>query len=96
MDFFRKNKRAKQSEIQIEETAEENVIPDFHVKEFKILSTELSEIQRAIVEMRVFDELTYEEISGKLELSPANVRQILSRAYKKLRLALNANGGEIE
>lgn len=45
----------------------------------------LSEQQRQIVELRVSDDLSYREIANRLKQSETNVRQIFSRAIKKLR-----------
>lgn len=42
--------------------------------------------QRQAVEMRVFDERSYEEIAVKLSRSQESVRQMVSRGLKKLRL----------
>lgn len=52
----------------------------------------LPEPQRAAIEMRYFDDLSFEEIAGRLETSPANVRQIVSRGLKNLK-SLFAKGG---
>ncbi|MBI2604894.1 MAG: sigma-70 family RNA polymerase sigma factor [Deltaproteobacteria bacterium] len=42
--------------------------------------------QRQAIEMRVLDERSYEEIAAKLSRSQENVRQMVSRGLKKLRL----------
>jgi len=42
--------------------------------------------QQKVVGWRVLDELSYQEIASKLNRSETSVRQILSRALKKLRL----------
>lgn len=54
----------------------------------KGLSTEA----QAVVQLRVIDELEFDEISKLLGKSEASVRQILSRSIKKLRLSFG--GGE--
>ncbi|MBI3555979.1 MAG: RNA polymerase sigma factor [Deltaproteobacteria bacterium] len=43
--------------------------------------------QRKAVELRYGQELSFDEIAGRLDTSPLNVRQLVSRAIKKLRLA---------
>lgn len=53
---------------------------------------DLSERERSVVQMRVLDELSYQQIAEKLGQSQSNVRQLLSRALKKLRLSLEAKG----
>lgn len=45
----------------------------------------LPETQRKAVELRYGQDLSFEEISKQLETSPANVRQLISRAVKRLR-----------
>jgi RNA polymerase sigma-70 factor (ECF subfamily) len=42
--------------------------------------------QRKAVELRYGQDLSFEEISKRLETSPANVRQLISRALKRLRV----------
>lgn len=41
--------------------------------------------QRQIIEMRYREDLSFEEIARRIQTSPANVRQIVSRALKILR-----------
>lgn len=41
--------------------------------------------QRVAIELRFGDELSFEAIAKKLETSPANVRQLVSRGIQKLR-----------
>lgn len=52
----------------------------------------LPEPQRSAVELRYFDDLSFEEIAGRLETTPGNVRQLVSRGIKSLR-SLFAKGG---
>lgn len=47
----------------------------------------LPEVQRKAVELRYQQDLSFEEISRRLETSPANVRQLISRALKRLRVS---------
>lgn len=47
----------------------------------------LPEAQRSAVELRYAGELSFDEIARRLETSPANVRQLISRAVRKLRAA---------
>ena len=42
--------------------------------------------QRQAIEMRVIDELSYDEIAAKLNRSQESVRQMVSRGLKKFRL----------
>ncbi|MCK6597667.1 MAG: sigma-70 family RNA polymerase sigma factor [Bdellovibrionaceae bacterium] len=55
---------------------------EFSSEDFlKVLPTS----QEKVVQMRVVDEATFNEIAIKLNTTPENVRQIFSRAVKKLR-----------
>ncbi|MEW6058414.1 MAG: sigma-70 family RNA polymerase sigma factor [Bdellovibrionota bacterium] len=47
--------------------------------------TSLPEAQRKALELRYGQDLSFEEISKRLETSQANVRQLVSRAIKRLR-----------
>ncbi len=49
----------------------------------------LSEEDRKSIEWRYFDEASFEEIAQRLNLSPTNVRQRISRALKKLRKSIS-------
>lgn len=50
----------------------------------------LSAEQKQVIEWRYLDDLTFEDIGKRLQKSEVGVRQILSRAVKKLRAALLA------
>jgi RNA polymerase sigma-70 factor (ECF subfamily) len=43
--------------------------------------------QRQVIEMRIIEEMSYEEIAKALNRSQEGVRQMISRALKKLRLS---------
>lgn len=51
----------------------------------KALLSHLPEAQRSVFEMRQLRDMEYEEIAESLSTTPANVRQLLSRARKTLR-----------
>ena len=51
----------------------------------------LSPIQKQIVTLKIMDDLTYEEIGSMLKITESNARQILSRAYKKIRKFLRSS-----
>ena len=44
-------------------------------------------VQRQAVELRYTQDLSFDEIAALLDTSPMNVRQLVSRAIKKLRVA---------
>jgi RNA polymerase sigma factor (sigma-70 family) len=50
-----------------------------------ILFEHLSAQQRQVVELKVFDELSYKEIAQRLVESESNIRQLFSRAIRKLK-----------
>jgi len=53
--------------------------------EVKVPWSTLSEEDQKSIEWRYFDEASFEEIAQRLNLTPMNVRQRISRALKKLR-----------
>jgi RNA polymerase sigma-70 factor (ECF subfamily) len=62
-----------------------------------IARTELSSLpepQRLAVEMRYFDELSFEEIATRLQTTPGNVRQLVSRGVKGLRSLFEKGGAK--
>lgn len=88
LDFLRSKSRQSSHE-QIENldfssqnTAERTLI---NQEDLRLSEVEISNEQKEIVRLRVFDELSYQEISVKLGKSSENVRQIFSRAIKRLR-----------
>ena len=50
-----------------------------------LLLSNLTPLQRKVFEMHTFDELEYEEIASKLEMSIESVRMNMSRARQVLR-----------
>ena len=54
--------------------------------------TILPELQKQVVNLRIYDEATFEEIASRLYTSPDNARQIFSRAVKNLRSYFEKKG----
>lgn len=52
----------------------------------KLTLEALTERERNAIELRYFDELHFDEIAKKLETSPVNVRQIISRGIRNLKV----------
>lgn len=50
--------------------------------------------QRRAVELRYGEESSFEEIAARLETTPSNARQLVSRAIRKLRSMTGKNGDE--
>ena len=48
--------------------------------------------QQKAIQLRYMQELSFEEIAKRLETSPPNVRQLISRAMKQLRVTLSKGG----
>ncbi|MBI2026882.1 MAG: sigma-70 family RNA polymerase sigma factor [Deltaproteobacteria bacterium] len=49
---------------------------------------DLSPVQKEVISFKIINDLSYEEIAKRLQISQSNARQILSRAYKKMRTVL--------
>ncbi len=56
---------------------------------------ELNERERSVLALRFGGDLSTAEIAGFLDLSVANVQQILSRTLRKLRRELEGADGEV-
>lgn len=55
------------------------------VGDTQLLSEHLPQNQKLAVQMRYVDENTFEEIAERLQTTPTNVRQIISRGIKRLK-----------
>lgn len=78
----------------------------FDLRDPNFFSTELSSIeasetmdlsslptsQRLAIEMRYLEEKSFEEIASRLETSTANVRQLVSRGVRQLKILFGKNG----
>ncbi|MBK9294166.1 MAG: sigma-70 family RNA polymerase sigma factor [Oligoflexia bacterium] len=54
----------------------------------------LSSDQRAAIELKFIDELSYHEIANKLGRTEESVRQLISRAIRKIRKQIKVLGGK--
>ena len=68
------------------ETMSETIMNSHEIPDLKILPQN----QQKAIELRFSDELTFEEISKRLNVSPANARQLVSRALKRLKSLKNS------
>lgn len=86
--------RDRRNQMQSVELKEEMLaVPQTEVPAFaKTELSHLPEPQRSAVEMRYFDDLSFEAIAARLHTTPGNVRQLVSRGIKNLR-SLFAKGG---
>ncbi|MCL4368472.1 MAG: sigma-70 family RNA polymerase sigma factor, partial [Actinobacteria bacterium] len=55
----------------------------------------LPDHERRALELRVLDELPYDEVAHKLTITPAAARLRVSRALKRLSQALGTDGKEL-
>jgi RNA polymerase sigma factor (sigma-70 family) len=49
-------------------------------------------MQQKAIELRYAQDLSFQEIAKKLETSPSNVRQLVSRAVKQLKAVVSRGG----
>lgn len=101
LDFWKttdlKTKRYFATSIdQVPESSLPTVQPAFEVASSLSLSslTALSPEQKSAVELKFIDDLSYREIAKKLNRSEENVRQLVSRALKKIQSLTTTRGGE--
>lgn len=81
IDFFRKQKFFHESFDESTHAPSEDLVAENN--EFDI--SQLSQEQQSALKMRYYDDATFEEIAAKLNTSPSNARQIVSRSIKYLR-----------
>ncbi|MGK5085416.1 RNA polymerase sigma factor [Bdellovibrionota bacterium FG-1] len=83
IDAVRKKQRTQEDADPVAiENAQERVQEEGHIlPDLAVLSV----TQRQAIELRYSEDLSFEKIAEKLSTSPVNVRQLISRAVKKLR-----------
>ena len=87
-DELRKTKHEK-LHVDIEKTQlSEEPKPETVSLDFRPALLNLSENQKVAIEMRYFQDKTFEEIAASLKTSPLNVRQLVSRGIKSLKAIL--------
>lgn len=92
IDGVRKKNRSLED---LNEVAVENAQANFPQDQAQTLPTlsELPLMQKKAIEMRYGEEeLSFEQIAHRLETSPQNARQLISRAIKKLKLLAAGQG----
>lgn len=89
IDRIRKNRPAEQLDDTIPERAEADsrLIENEEIKQLAKAIEELPPGQRAVLKLKVFEELSDKEIAARTGMSHLNVRVSLSLARKKLRKA---------
>lgn len=89
IDMARRNNR--QTDVPVEEatgtveetTNEERSLAYQQVR--RIIDNELSDKQRTIIDLRELEEMEFDDIANRLNITAANVRVELSRARKRVR-----------
>jgi RNA polymerase sigma-70 factor (ECF subfamily) len=90
IDYYRKKSFLTESIEEIPEPADEDVFDE--QKQYAVLYTALEELpdqRRKILELAVFDSLSYNEIAEKLEISRNTVKTQIARAYRFLKEKLD-------
>ncbi len=93
MDFFKKNetKVAAKSSNAIE------LLPEVKSSDLSLdlrpALHSLTETQRKAIELKYLSDWSFEKIAIELETTPSNIRQMISRGIRKLRISLNRKGG---
>lgn len=93
IDGLRERKRIQEDldPVAIERAAAEMPAPETAFSSLPDLNS-LPAHQREAIELRYRDDLSFEEIAKRLETSPSNVRQLISRAVRKIKKLVNTKG----
>jgi RNA polymerase sigma-70 factor (ECF subfamily) len=81
VDYVRKQKRVLEDDLDEKQL----VVPDT-VPNFQIDLSDLPPQQQQVIDLRFREDLDFDEIAKRLETSPTNARQLLSRGIKRLRI----------
>ncbi len=90
IDYYRKNRFLTEPLTGIKDPAAEEVFDE--QKQYAILYATIEKLPqqcRKILELAVFDSLSYDQIAEKLEISRNTVKTQIARAYRFLREKLN-------
>lgn len=96
MDVIRKASRKKEEELRdtIEAPPDEENIAKEKLRATKEAMQQLPEVQKQILQMRVWKKMDFEDIADELGITVINVRVQLSRARKKLNDLVKASSYE--
>lgn len=90
-DYFRKQKRSRETTSEeYDNLLEMASTQDEQTKESPEILEQLPSSQQQAVELRYYADMPFEEIALKLNTSPSNARQLVSRGLKKLRALLKS------
>lgn len=86
-DHYRTQKKGIFEELDTEVLEPSNAIKGLEARNHykALIRTELNETAQEVVALRLFDEQSFAQISARLNLSQDNVRQIISRSFKRLK-----------
>ena len=86
IDRFRSRHAADEEYLPAEEGIEDEWVENTDRLKLTLgLMKQLPDDQRKVLHLKVFEELSNEQIGNLLKLKPDNVRQLLSRARRKLK-----------
>lgn len=97
VDFYRSKKNVSHEQWDEDHLSSRDDITQMESTEYcqEVLSRELTPAMQEAVALRVFNEDSYKEIALKLNIPEQNVRQMVSRSLKKLRMAFSGGKGEV-
>jgi RNA polymerase sigma-70 factor (ECF subfamily) len=81
-------------DCEAEETADEAYVPD--VDEIRACIGRLPDLYRAVISLRLLDEMDFGDIAGRLQLNPSTVRVQYVRGIAKLKSYLQQKRNENE
>ncbi len=90
VDSIRKRERISEdlNEVAIENAVANEVVAPEPLPDLSTLPAS----QRQAIALRYGDDLSFEEIANRLETSPANVRQLISRGIRRLKNLMDGSG----
>ncbi len=91
IDCLRKNKNPETTDyFNFDQLAAAN--PSILIGETQLLTEQLPDNQKTAVQMRYVDDSTFEEIADRLQTTPTNARQLISRGIKRLKQLIDDGG----
>ena len=93
LDEFKKDKNFKYNDqFDLEKIPAELISENQDSGEISHLIQNLPEMQKRAIELRYFEEQSFEDIAKSLNISAPNARQILSRGIKRLKQLITERG----
>ncbi len=89
LDFIRKRNRHQAEELNDDYAPTPAITNDSSISK---TTEQLPEQQRRVISLRFNEDMTFEEIAARLETTPANARQLVSRAIRRLKILASQGG----